>query len=241
MNHNRYNITLLTDAEEQQMKTDSVECIRQARECHLALQNGDICMVSVQCWVDKLIGPFNSANRNNYDVRQPCNNSDPSATCDDTPTITAYLNSPAVRKYLNVDERVSAWQEDNSDVEMTFASDGDWVVPFHEVIADMLNDGLRVLIYAGDADLMCNWIGNRAWTLALDWRGKEGFNVAEERAFVAHGPLLSEGSTPIDAGVVHSFNNFAFVRVYDAGHMVPMDQPAVSLDLLSRFLADEEL
>ncbi|KAJ8523732.1 hypothetical protein ON010_g17387 [Phytophthora cinnamomi] len=241
MNHNRYNLTLLTDTEEQQMKIDSVECIRLTRECQLAPRNGTICKVAQQCWTDKLIGPYNRANRNNYDIRQPCNNSDPTATCDDTPTITAYLNSPAVRKYLNVDERVPAWHEVSNEVETTFITDGDWSMPFHEFVADMLDDGLRVLIYAGDADLMCNWIGNRAWTLALDWQGKDGFNAAEERAFIAHDPLLADGGSGIDAGVVRSFDNFAFLRVYDAGHMVPMDQPAVSLDLLNRFLTNKEL
>ncbi|KAE9317201.1 hypothetical protein PR003_g18532 [Phytophthora rubi] len=78
-----------------------------------------------------------------------------------------------------------------------------------------------------------------AWTLALDWRGKDGFNAATERAFIAHDPLLSDKGGDIDAGVVRSFDNFAFMRVYDAGHMVPMNQPAVSLDLINRFLANE--
>ncbi|GMF47482.1 unnamed protein product [Phytophthora fragariaefolia] len=237
MNHNRYNITLLSDAEEQQMKTDSAEVIRMTRECQAQPYNEVICMSGILYWHDKLIVPFNSANRNNYDIRQWCNNSDPTATCDVTPTITAYLNSPEVRKYLNVDERASAWQEDNNDVEMTFAADGDWAISQHEFIADMLDDGLRVLIYAGDADLMCNWIGNRAWTLELDWRGKDGYNAAEERVFVA---LLPEGGG-IDAGVVRSFDIFAFVRVHYAGHMVPMDQPAVSLDLINKFFLNKEL
>jgi carboxypeptidase C (cathepsin A) len=32
------------------------------------------------------------------------------------------------------------------------------------------------------------------------------------------------------------FDNFAFLRVFNAGHMVPMDQPAVALELLNKFL-----
>jgi carboxypeptidase C (cathepsin A) len=235
MNHNRYNITLLTDAEEQQMKTDSAECIRLTQECQLAPRNGSICKIAQGCWSDKLIAPFSRANRDDYDIRRPCNNSDPNAVCDDTPRITAYLNSPAVRKYLNLDQRDPAWHEDSAEVGTTFTTDGDWSMPFHQFVADMLDDSLRVLIYAGDADLMCNWIDNRAWTLALDWSGKDGFNAAEERAFIAHDPLLPDGASHLDAGVVRSFQNFAFVRVYDAGHMVPMNQPAVSLDLINRF------
>ncbi|KAG7389971.1 hypothetical protein PHYPSEUDO_009229 [Phytophthora pseudosyringae] len=242
MNHNRYNLTLLTDAEAQQMKADSVECIRLTEECQAAPRNGaNICKVAQGCWSDKLIAPFSKANRDNYDIRQPCNNSDPTAACGDHPLIAQYLDSAAVRKYLNVDERAPSWHEDSDDVESTFTDDGDWSMPFHEFVADMLDDGLRVIIYAGDADLMCNWVGNRAWTLALDWEGKSGYNAAEERTFVAHDPLLPDGGSDIDAGVVRSFENFAFVRVYDAGHMVPMNQPAVSLDLINRFLTNKQL
>lgn len=123
--------------------------------------------------------PFSSANRNYYDIREFCNNSDPDATCGDFPIIAKYLNLPSVRKYLHVDERVPEWIEDNEAVRDTFVADGDWSASFHTYVADMLDDGVRALIYAGDADLMCNWISNRAWMLALDWQGKD---AAEERA-----------------------------------------------------------
>ncbi|POM67517.1 Serine protease family S10, partial [Phytophthora palmivora] len=172
-------------------------------------------------------------NRNNYDIREACNNSQPDPTCGDFPIIADFLNSPAVRKYLNVDDRASAWVEENEVIHTRFIADGDWATSYDSEVAELLNSGIRVLIYAGDADLMCNWIGNRAWTLDLDWQGKIGYNTAEERTFIAHDPLLPE-SSDIDAGVVRSFQNFAFVRVYDAGHMVPMNQPAVSLDLINR-------
>ncbi|KAG6975119.1 hypothetical protein JG688_00002726 [Phytophthora aleatoria] len=239
MNRNRYNLTLLTNAEEQQMKTDSVECIRLTQECQEAPRNGSICKVAQGCWSQKLIVPFSKANRDNYDIRQLCNNSDPNSACDDHPLIREYLNSPEVRKYLNVHDRAPAWHEDSDEVEKTFTADGDFSMPFHQFVAEMLDDGLRVLIYAGDADLMCNWIGNRAWTLDLEWQGKDGYNAVEERAFIAQDPLLPDEGSNIDAGVVRSFENFAFVRVYDAGHMVPMNQPAVSLDLINRFFTNK--
>lgn len=27
----------------------------------------------------------------------------------------------------------------------------------------MLEDGIRVMVYAGDLDLICNWVGNERW------------------------------------------------------------------------------
>ncbi|POM80013.1 Serine protease family S10 [Phytophthora palmivora] len=240
MNHNRYNITLLSDTQVERMKIDSAECIELTRECQLPPVNETLCLQGLDCWAEKLVLPLSLANRNNYDIREACNNSQPDATCGDFPIIADFLNSPAVRKYLNVDERASAWVEENEVIHTRFIADGDWATSYDSEVAELLNSGIRVLIYAGDADLMCNWIGNRAWTLDLDWQGKIGYNAAEERTFIAHDPLLPE-SSDIDAGVVRSFENFAFVRVYDAGHMVPMNQPAVSLDLINRFLTNTAL
>jgi len=40
---------------------------------------------------------------------------------------------------------------------------------------------------------------------------------------------------------VQSFENLALVRIYNAGHMVPTHQPAVSLDLISRFFSNEAI
>jgi cathepsin A (carboxypeptidase C) len=38
--------------------------------------------------------------------------------------------------------------------------------------------------------------------------------------------------------VLRSSGGFSFLRVYDAGHMVPRDQPAVALAMLNAFIFD---
>ena len=42
-------------------------------------------------------------------------------------------------------------------------------------------DQIPVLIYAGDADYICNWLGNKAWTDALEWHGKGEYGKVELR------------------------------------------------------------
>ena len=27
------------------------------------------------------------------------------------------------------------------------------------------------MLYVGDLDFICNWLGNKAWALKLDWKG----------------------------------------------------------------------
>ncbi|GMF29545.1 unnamed protein product [Phytophthora lilii] len=101
---------------------------------------------------------------------------------------------------------------------------------------NLLNDDVRVLIYVGDADTVCNWAGNKAWVDALDWKCKDAFNTAEENSFAAQ-DLLNPTAALTDAGLVRAFDNLALVGISNAGHMVPTHQPAVSLDLINSALA----
>lgn len=38
---------------------------------------------------------------------------------------------------------------------------GDWMKSYDIHLPEMLADGVRVMVYAGDQDLICNWLGNR--------------------------------------------------------------------------------
>ena len=103
----------------------------------------------------------------------------------------------------------------------------DWMKNFAPYVADLLNDGIPSLIYAGDLDFICNYMGNRAWTLGLDWDHKDEFNAAQERDW-------NDG-----AGLTRTANGLTFLQVYDAGPMVPSDQPEHALPMITQFLNGE--
>jgi cathepsin A (carboxypeptidase C) len=96
---------------------------------------------------------------------------------------------------------------------MNFLLAGDWMHPYVKYVAPLLEDGIKVLIYAGDADYICNWIGNKAWTMELEWSGKDKFNKAKDITWTSH-------KTGVAAGEWRMAGNLAFLRVYEAGHMV---------------------
>lgn len=75
-----------------------------------------------------------------------------------------------------------------------------------------------VLIYAGDADFICNWLGNQAWTEALEWPGQKDFNKAAIKDI-----KLDDGK---DYGKIKTSGNLTFLQVYGAGHMVPSSSPS---------------
>ena len=82
---------------------------------------------------------------------------------------------------------------------------------YQEKIPPQLSKGTRVLIYAGDVDFICNWLGNKAWTKNLDWNGKSAFNQPNDN------PWMYTGQ---EAGKLRQYQNFAFLQVHAAGHMV---------------------
>ena len=65
----------------------------------------------------------------------------------------------------------------------------------------------------------------------MAWDHKADFNAAPVTKWSA-----SAGGAA--TGEKRSAHGFTFLRVYEAGHMVPRDQPAVALAMLNAFLDD---
>ena len=76
-----------------------------------------------------------------------------------------------------------------------------------------------MLIYAGDYDFVCNWVGNMRWTLDLEWKGSEEFRNAELRGWFLDADAEKESEA---AGLVRSSGNFSFATVHGAGHLVSL-------------------
>ncbi|RLN94034.1 hypothetical protein BBJ28_00023628 [Nothophytophthora sp. Chile5] len=227
MAFNSYNVSLLDE--------EQIENMRQAQPvCHeliLHCQKDRLtCFDAMEFCFGTLEGPYYKAGRNPYDIREPCDEEDV-MKCFHFEHIDEYLNSPVVLTELGIDtDKSKPWRECDATVGAGFALDE--MLSFADDVKLLLQSGVRVLIYAGDADLMCNWVGNQAWVMALDWSGKTSFNDAPNRPFVT---LEVE-----DAGRVRSFENLAFIRVFNSGHMVPMDQPVVSFEMINKFFHDED-
>ncbi|CRK32628.1 hypothetical protein BN1708_016121, partial [Verticillium longisporum] len=140
--------------------------------------------------------------------------------------ISEYLNQDNVIEALGAE--VSNYESCNFDINRNFLFAGDWFQPFHRLVPGLL-EKIPVLIYAGDADYICNWLGNRAWTEALEWPGQKGFNKADIKSLT-----VADDKKGKEYGKVKSSGNFTFMQIYGAGHMVPMDQPESSSDFFNR-------
>ncbi|KAL9275033.1 Serine carboxypeptidase-like-like protein [Drosera capensis] len=95
------------------------------------------------------------------------------------------------------------------------------------VIPPLLEQGIQVLIYAGEDDFICNWLGNWRWVNAMLWSGQQSFNSSSQVSWQVNGS---------EAGILTSSGALNFLKVHNSGHMVPMDQPQAALSMITQFI-----
>lgn len=122
--------------------------------------------------------------------------------------IKKYLDMPATRELLGVSPTLAnkPFEIAAMDVNQLFANSGDEYGRSTLYVAALLERGVRVLVYVGENDWICNWVGNEKWVLGLKWSGSEEMRKSEARIW--------------DGGRVQSFGGLTFATVEGAGHMV---------------------
>ncbi|KAG0258674.1 hypothetical protein DFQ27_004507 [Actinomortierella ambigua] len=215
---------IVTESEYEEMKRHLPACIAMIERCY-ATESPLLC-VPAELYCGNVVAPAYNTGVNPYDVRLKC---EVEGLCYPIiNSIKTYLNRPDVQHQLGVDAEKSVYESCDSGVGRRFALTGDVMKPAQRFLIPLLDDGIRVLLYSGDADFICNWMGNKAWALALPWFGQYKMQDAPDRRWHANGH---------HAGDIRSAGPMTFLRVFGAGHMVPYDKPAESLDMLNRWLA----
>jgi serine carboxypeptidase-like clade 4 len=86
-----------------------------------------------------------------YDVRKECKGQ----LCYDFSNLERYLNNETVLEALGVGKRKFV-----SCSPLVFeAMLVDWMRNLEKGIPELLEDGIKLLVYAGEYDLICNWLG----------------------------------------------------------------------------------
>jgi len=158
---------------------------------------------------------------NPYDFLIAC---DDPPLCYDFSLLDAWVQLPAVQKALGVEGQ--SWTECDTEVHTLLL--GDWMVNLDVHIPTLLENGYNVLVYSGELDFICNWVGGNNWTSELVWKGQSAFNQQNFVDWSLNGKVV---------GSFKSYQDFTFLRVSNAGHMVPMDQPVVALEMLRKLLS----
>lgn len=218
---------VLDEAECEGMLANLPRCLSFIESCYESQSVFSCVPASIYC-NNGQIGPYQKTGRNVYDVRKMCEGS--SLCYKGLEYIDQYLNQDVVKEKLGAE--VETYESCNFDVNRNFMFAGDWMKPYHKNVIDLLEKELPVLIYAGDKDFICNWLGNKAWTNELVWSGKDEFGAAKTEKMFS-----DDGKTQI--GEVKNYDYFTFARMFDGGHMVPYDQPDASLSMFNRWISGD--
>ncbi|KAG8196084.1 hypothetical protein JTE90_007824 [Oedothorax gibbosus] len=148
------------------------------------------------------------------------NNIEDDPPCTDSSNLRKYLNQPAVRAALHIPTKVQKWDICSLDVEIGYKRIYNTMVP---QLLQLINSGkLRGLIYNGDVDMACNFLGDEWFSHNL------GFKVlADFKPWKFNDQI---------AGFVKSYKNLSYLTIKGSGHMVPQDKPGPAFKMIDSFL-----
>ncbi|KAK6319688.1 hypothetical protein J4Q44_G00108990 [Coregonus suidteri] len=145
----------------------------------------------------------------------PCTNSTPS---------TLYLNNPYVKAALHISPSALPWVICSAEVNLNY----------NRLYMDVRKQYLkllgalkyRVLVYNGDVDMACNFLGDEWFVESL-----------QQEVQVKRRPwTYYTGESQQVGGFVKEFSNLAFLTVKGSGHMVPTDKPVAAFTMFTRFI-----
>ncbi|KAJ2142180.1 hypothetical protein IW136_002034 [Coemansia sp. RSA 678] len=209
-----------------QMDTDYGYCARMIDDC-FSNSDANKCSTATMYCATAVVGMYTYEDplTNPYDVRSKCEV--PGDCYLKSANAAAFLNQTSVQQMLNAKE--TSFQTCSPDVQLTFMLDNDVIRSYIDQLARILDAGVPALIYNGDADWICNHYGVKSTLEEMKWNGQSAFNSAQDTLWLVN-------TKP--AGEARTSGGLTFLKVYESGHMVPMDQPENSLDMLNRWLSN---
>lgn len=198
-------------------------CLDQTKECYRTGQNAicaradEFCYNKVEYLYDLYTG------RDEYDMRY--------LTPDPFPYnyFADYLNLPEVQSAIGAYQNYSM---SSSTVSYAFGNTGDddRESGTIEACRKLLAAGVQVMLYYGDADYVCNWIGGEGVANLINATGysSAGFTNITTSDDIVHGQVKQAGL-------------FSFLRIYESGHEVPFYQPLASLEIFERALKQVDI
>ncbi|KAL1007305.1 hypothetical protein UPYG_G00084750 [Umbra pygmaea] len=133
-----------------------------------------------------------------------------------------WLNRGDVRKALHIPDTLPPWDICSDIVGAKYLT---LYATMKDVYLKLLSLGVRALVYNGDTDMACNFLGDQWFVEQLN-----------QKATTKYQSWISDDQI---AGFYQQYGNLTFLTVKGAGHMVPQWAPGPALDMFQSFLSNK--
>jgi len=135
-----------------------------------------------------------------------------------------YLSNVEVAKYFH---GKAPWVSCNGTTGFKLSSDIErsTLYLFPQILSNV-----KVLLYNGGKDLICNYWGTGWWSDTVQWAGANSFSQAQNVTWSVNGAV---------AGWYKAAGNLTRLIVNNAGHMSPYSQPMNVQSMLYSYIAGE--
>ena len=100
----------------------------------------------------------------------------------------------------------------------------------------------KMLIFNGMNDMICNHIGNEKLLNNLEWKHRKEWTLAKRYVWEYKSKFVEstdDNNTSGPGGYYKEYDNLIFLKIASSGHMVPMDLPDLSLEMMRKFMYQE--
>lgn len=186
-----------------------------------------ICQTAEDFCGNELEMPYIRSGLNYYDVSKPC---DGPLCYPIMNSITTFLRRDSVREAFGVNPETPKFEACSNKVGREFQKVNDGFIDTRPFVVSLLHSDIRVLIYVGTYDWICNFVGNERVFGSLDWDGLADFRYQQE-----NNKQVWSGGLWWESGALR------YARINGAGHMVPFDKPKQAMKLFKNWLDKKAL
>ncbi|KAL4076362.1 alpha beta-hydrolase [Scleroderma citrinum] len=138
--------------------------------------------------------------------------------------VTTYLGRQDVVRALHASSKSESWVECGGQAGKQFNPK---LSPSAITLLPDLLERIPVLLFAGDQDFICNYMGLESMIKSMTWNGEKGLGKVQTKLWSVDGQ---------SAGTWVSSRNLTWTKIFNASHMVPYDVPVVAHDMILRFV-----
>jgi carboxypeptidase C (cathepsin A)/glutamate/tyrosine decarboxylase-like PLP-dependent enzyme len=145
--------------------------------------------------------------------------------------LRTYMNSDTTKDALHVPSDV-VWQFADNDGPVAKHLKADIMKDATGLIPELLDSGVRMLLYTGNFDMACGYTGTEKILWELNWSGK----WTDVDRFIWREPIAGQDTI---CGYVKELDRLTQIVIPQSGHLVPVGQPQVSRLMLYRWIFEQ--